>query len=166
MQLYQILTPSCQCCYTKKQRMTATAHALVGGAIAASIPDPAIGLPLAAISHPLLDLIPHWDVGFNWRKTPKLILFRDCVIDLTLGVILAYIIFGQNISLIYFAAAIFVSEAWDLLEAPYWFLKWDFPPFSWIYEFGHRIQNKAKPPLGIITQVISVIVIMLGLKVI
>ena len=31
--------------------MTATAHAIVGGAIAASISNPAIGLPLAALSH-------------------------------------------------------------------------------------------------------------------
>jgi len=146
--------------------MTATAHALVGGAIAASIPDPAIGLPLAALSHPLMDLIPHWDVGFNWRKTPKLRLFRDCVIDFTLGLVLAYLLFGQQAPLIYFAAAIFVSEMWDLFEAPYWFLKWDFPPFSWIYEFGHRIQNKAKPPLGIITQIIVVAGIILTLRLI
>ncbi|KKS64480.1 hypothetical protein A3A14_00535 [Candidatus Daviesbacteria bacterium RIFCSPLOWO2_01_FULL_43_38] len=146
--------------------MTATSHALVGGVIAATIPDPSIGLPLAAISHPLLDLIPHWDVGFNWRKTPKLKLFRDCVIDLTLGVTLAYILFGQEAPLLYFLGAIFVSEVWDLLEAPYWFLKWDFPPFSWIYEFGHRIQNKAKPPFGIITQIVVVTGIILVLKLI
>lgn len=146
--------------------MTATAHALVGGAIAAAIPDPSIGLPLAAISHPLMDLIPHWDVGFNWRKTPKLKLFRDSVLDLTLGVTLAYLLFGQQVNLLYFIGAVFFSEVWDLLEAPYWFLKWDFPPFSWIYEFGHRIQNKATPPFGIITQIITVGVIILSLRLI
>lgn len=146
--------------------MTATAHALVGGAIAAAIPDPSIGLPLAAISHPLMDLIPHWDVGFNWRKTPKLKLFRDSVLDLTLGVILAYLLFGQQVNLLYFIGAVFFSEVWDLLEAPYWFLKWDFPPFSWIYEFGHMIQNKATPPFGIITQIITVGVIILSLRLI
>lgn len=144
--------------------MTATAHALVGGAIAASIPDPSIGLPLAAISHPLLDLIPHWDVVFNWRKTPKLKLFKDCVLDLALGTTLAFILFGQQVNFLYFISALFVSEMWDLFETPYWFLKWDFPPFSWIYEFGHRIQNKAKPPFGIITQVVTVAGIVLALS--
>lgn len=144
--------------------MTATAHALVGGAIAASIPDPALSLPLIAISHPLMDLIPHWDVGFNWRKTPKLRLFRDCVIDFSLGLVLSYLLFGQHISLWYFLAAIFVSEMWDIFEAPYWFFKWRFPPFSWIYEFGHRIQSKARPPFGIITQIATVVVVMILLQ--
>src|SRR3990167_347372 len=115
--------------------MTATSHALVGGVIAATIPDTSIGLPLAAISHPLLDLIPHWDVGFNWRKTPKLKLFRDCVLDLSLGLVISYFLFGQYINLWYFLGMVFVSEMWDIFEAPYWFLKWRFPPFSWIYEF-------------------------------
>jgi membrane-bound metal-dependent hydrolase YbcI (DUF457 family) len=53
--------------------MTATAHALIGGAIAASIPNPALGLPLAAISHPLVDMIPHWDFGLGWRKKKKVL---------------------------------------------------------------------------------------------
>ena len=51
--------------------MTATAHALVGGAIAASAINPAIGLPLAALSHPILDMIPHWDLGIGWRGKNK-----------------------------------------------------------------------------------------------
>ena len=144
--------------------MTATAHALVGGAIAASIPDPALGLPLAAISHPLMDLIPHWDFGFNWRKTPKLKLFIQCSLDLSFGVVLAYLLFGQQVNLKYFAMAIFVSEVWDLVESPYWFLKWDFPPFSWIYNIQHRMQNKAQLPFGIVTQMITVTGIMFFLR--
>jgi len=43
--------------------MTLTAHALVGAALAASFSNPAIGIPLAVISHPILDMIPHWDFG-------------------------------------------------------------------------------------------------------
>lgn len=146
--------------------MTAIAHALVGGAIAASIPDPSIGLPLAAISHPLMDLIPHWDYANNWRKKPKIKLFTEGVLDLLIGVILSYLLFGQNINFWYFAGALFVSEMWDIFQIPYWFLKWDFPPFSWVYEFGHRIQNKIMPPFGIITQVVVVAGIVLLLRII
>lgn len=143
--------------------MTATAHALVGGAIAATIPDPALGLPLAAISHPLIDLIPHWDFARNWREKPKIKLFMQCVLDLFVGVALAYLIFGRNINFWYFAGALFVSEMWDILEAPYWFLKWRFPPFSTIYKIQHRMQNRAGLAWGLVTQVITVagIIIML-----
>lgn len=141
--------------------MTATAHALIGGAIASSVQNPALGLPLAAISHPLTDLIPHWDFGFNWRTKPKLRLFSECIIDLCVGFVLAYLFFGQQTEFWYFATAIFVAEVWDIIEAPYWFFKWDFPPFSWIYEIQHRLQIKAQLPWGIITQVVTVAVVIL-----
>lgn len=141
--------------------MTATTHALLAGVIATSVPDPKIGLALSAISHPLADLIPHWDFGYDWKHTPKVKLFIECTLDLTLGTILAYLLFGQYISFWYFAAAIFVSEIWDILEAPYWILKWQFPPFSWIYEVQHRMQNKATLPLGIVTQVLTLLGVIL-----
>ena len=41
--------------------MTATAHALVGGALAAAIKDPVLGISLSLLSHPFLDMIPHGD---------------------------------------------------------------------------------------------------------
>lgn len=46
--------------------MTATNHALTGVIIAAAIPNPAIGLPLALLSHFALDALPHFG------KHPKL----------------------------------------------------------------------------------------------
>ncbi len=51
--------------------MTATAHAIVGGALAAAFPNPVIGISLSLLSHPLLDMIPHWDEGWGWRKKIK-----------------------------------------------------------------------------------------------
>lgn len=136
--------------------MTATAHALVGAAFAASIPDPRLGLTLATLSHPIMDLIPHWDVANNWRQKTKLNFFLEASLDLGIGVILSYLLFGQNISLTYFLAAVFLAEAWDILEAPYWFLRWKFFPFGFIYKIQHNMQSRAKLPLGLITQVITV----------
>ena len=75
--------------------MTATAHALIGGAIAASTSEnPALGISLAAISHPLLDMIPHWDFGLGWRNKSKLRLFLQAFGDLLFGIIITFLIFG------------------------------------------------------------------------
>ncbi len=145
--------------------MTATAHALVGGAIAASVKDPVLGITLAALSHPFLDMVPHWDFGWGWRQKTKLKLFLESVLDLGLGFILAYFLFGNNINFWYFLAAVFASEVWDIAEAPYWFLHWRFPPFSWIYNVQSRIQGKTKTiRMGVITQVATVSVIILLLQ--
>src|SRR6188768_2052418 len=98
--------------------MTITAHALVGGAIAAAIPNPVIGFTLAVASHPLLDMIPHWDEGWGWRQKSKLKLFSQCLFDLALGVFLTYMLFGF-VPLPYLLVTIFGSILFDVLEAPY-----------------------------------------------
>lgn len=41
--------------------MTATNHALTGALVAISISNPLIGLPLAFMSHFIIDMLPHWD---------------------------------------------------------------------------------------------------------
>lgn len=145
--------------------MTATAHALVGGAIAASIKDPVLGLSLAAASHPFLDMIPHWDFGWGWREKPKLRFFVESCFDLGLGLTLTFIFFGSNTPLWYLASCVFLSEVWDILEAPYWFLNWHFPPFSWVYNIQSKLQGKASSVMmGILTQVATVGVIILILQ--
>lgn len=144
--------------------MTATAHALVGGAIASTIPDPAVGLSLSFISHPLLDLIPHWDFAENWRTKKTSKLFLEASVDLGVGVILAYFLFGINTNLWYFLGCILVSEIWDIIEAPYWILGWKFPPFSWIFNIQSNMQGRAKLPWGIITQIVTIVLIILILQ--
>lgn len=144
--------------------MTATAHALVGGAIASTISDPSLGLSLSFISHPLLDLIPHWDFGANWKRKGKIKLFIEASLDLGLGFIISYILFGQHINFWYFSACILSAEILDVLEAPYWILGWRFAPFSWVYDIQSKMQGKAKLPLGIITQIVTVVGIALILQ--
>lgn len=138
--------------------MVATSHALIGGAIAASsATNPALGLSLAFVSHPLLDLLPHWDFGFNWRTKTKIRLFIEAFLDLGTGTVLAYVLFGQKLEPWYFWGTIFLSEVWDITEAPYWFFKWDFPPFSSVYNIQHKMQNKLDLPWGIVTQIATVL---------
>jgi hypothetical protein len=137
--------------------MTATAHCLVAGSLAASIHNPLLGITLSTISHPLLDTVPHWDVGWGWREKSKVRLFIEGFMDLSVGVITAYILFGQNVNPWYFFACLLGSVSWDLAEVPYWFLKWKFPPFGWIYKFQSGIQGKAQTIVGgIATQVATV----------
>lgn len=145
--------------------MTATAHALVGGAIAASIQNPAIGLPLAVISHPIIDMIPHWDFGLGWRKKSKFLLFIQSGLDLLVGLILTFLIFGQFVDLPYLLGAVFLSESWDILMMPKLLFNWNFPPFSTFYNVQHQINNNAKLPWGIINQAVTVTAIFLVLRV-
>lgn len=145
--------------------MTATAHALVGGAIAATIPNPALGVTLALFSHPILDMIPHWDFGWDWRKKTKLLLFTQSVVDLGLGIILSYFIFYPFVqNLQYFLLCILAAEILDIITMPYLLLKWRFHPFDWLYNFQHSIQGKAKLPWGILNQVAAVIFIFILLQ--
>jgi hypothetical protein len=148
--------------------MTATAHALVGGAIAASVHNPALGITLSAASHPFLDMIPHWDFGWGWREKTKIKLFIEAAGDLILGFIIAYFLFGQFVpNFWYFAACVFVSEMWDMAEAPYWFLNWKFPPFSWIYSIQSKMQGKTKTmEMGIATQVVTIVLLVFVLQLI
>lgn len=135
--------------------MTATAHALVGGAIAAAIPDPAIGISLSFISHPFLDMIPHWDFGIGWRGKNKFTLFLESSLDLVLGIALAYFLFGNSVNLVYFFGCILASESWDIMTMPYLLFNWQFPPFSTVYKIQHSLQRKAKATIfwGILTQI-------------
>jgi len=51
--------------------MTATGHAVMGVALAAAIPNPWIGIPIAIISHIACDAFPHWDTGTNMQMNNK-----------------------------------------------------------------------------------------------
>lgn len=146
--------------------MTATAHALIGGAIAASIPDPRLGIALSAISHPIADMIPHWDFGWGWKKKSKVLLFLESSADLIFGVVITFLIFGNMTDRLYLLICIFISESWDLMQMPYLLFNWKFFPFSTFYKFGSRTNGKAKMPWGILTQVASVTGLVLALRVI
>lgn len=133
--------------------MTATAHALIGGAIAQYIPDPTLGITLSAISHPIADMVPHWDFGQGWRKKSKALLFFQSSGDLVFGVTIAFLLFGNTTNHLYLLLSILVSLSWDILQAPYWLFNWKFFPFSAFYNFGHQTNSKAKLPFGVLTQV-------------
>lgn len=69
--------------------MTATNHALSGALIYMVLPLP-IAIPVAFISHFVLDSLPHYGVDHNKRNTSgiyKAIVYSDTAVALTLGIV-------------------------------------------------------------------------------
>ncbi len=137
--------------------MTATAHSLTGASLASLIPNPLISIPLAFFSNFLMDLIPHWDTGTGWRQRPKLFTFIFSGFDVILGIVLGLVIFGKTTDIFYLLLMMFTATLADWLEAPYLFLGWNFPPFSWFYRFQSRFHSKKGFPLGLLTQIVTVL---------
>lgn len=144
--------------------MTATVHALVGAACAASFQNPVIGLTVATASHPLLDTIPHWDAARGWREKKKSKLLMESCLDLGLGVVLAFLLFGQGVNVWYVLLCIAGSISWDVAEIPYWFWHWRGFPFKYTHAFQSAIQGRANKTWGILTQVTTVAILFIAFK--
>lgn len=136
--------------------MTATAHALIGASIAAKIPDPLIGIPLAIISHIFADLIPHWDAATNHRKKSALRLKIEAALDVILGFSLSYLLFGNSVNPTYLFTMIIAAQLPDWIETPAFMFNIKVPPFSWAQWLGHNLQSRMQLPWGLATQVVTV----------
>lgn len=149
--------------------MTATAHALVSAAIAAAIPNPALSLPLAFTSHFIMDVIPHWDFGTNWRDRSKSQTGMIAIIDTLIGFTVAYFLFAGKVSTPILLAAVTLGNLPDWMEAPYYifFAKhkkdysqetagfWETVTYR-IYKMENIFHTKAQFPFGVITQLATV----------
>jgi hypothetical protein len=150
--------------------MTATAHALVSAAIAASIPNPAISISLAFVSHFVMDAIPHWDFGTNWRTRTKFKTGAVAIFDTILGFSLAYLLFSGKVEGATLLAAMIAGNLPDWMEAPYYIFFatqkkrkpaknasfWEQLTFR-IYKMENVFHAKAQAPFGVITQIVTVI---------
>lgn len=151
-----------------KDYMTATGHALVGTVIAAKVGNPALAIPVALASHFLCDALPHWDTGYAREKKSKARFVTESAIDVLLGFVLAYlliVLFFPSTSLFYAFLIIIVAQLPDWLTAPYLFLDWNFPPFTWIYECQKKFDSSIGLPWGAINQVVAVVALVFLAKV-
>jgi hypothetical protein len=145
--------------------MTATSHAIVGTVIAAKVGNPALAIPIALASHVILDAIPHWDTitNGNAKNAQKLI---NTIIDFAVSLILSWVIlvllFPQT-SIYYAFFIIIVAQLFDWLTMPYKFFGIK-PFFIWIYKFQKLFDRKLDKPWGIITQVATIIAILIIAK--
>ncbi|MDO8486832.1 MAG: hypothetical protein Q7S45_00850 [Candidatus Curtissbacteria bacterium] len=133
--------------------MTATAHALIGASIAATFTNPIIGIPLAFVSHFLADIVPHWDVGTNHRQKSVFRLRIEATFDVLLGFALSFLLFAKFVEPTYLFVMIIAAQLPDWLGTPYWLFNLKFPPFSWAYYIGHKIQSRMQLPWGLVTQI-------------
>lgn len=157
--------------------MTATAHALVSAAIASSIPNPSLAISLAFVSHFMMDAIPHWDFGTNWRARAKAKTGAVAILDTILGFTLAYFLFAGKVDTLVLFLAMIAGNLPDWMEAPYYifFAKqskreptrsadfWERLTYN-IYKMENVFHTKAQAPLGIITQFVTVIFFFMLLK--
>lgn len=150
--------------------MTATAHALVSGALAAHFSDPITAVVLALTSHYIMDSIPHWDFGTNWRQRSKKITGIFAIAETAFGIVLSYIIFGTKLPLFHWAVPVVFGLLPDWLETPWYIFyahhKKNEPSTSAgmleklayaFYKVPNIFHSKAQLPLGLVTQVLTVL---------
>src|SRR3989304_10373917 len=100
--------------------VTATADAIVTGAIAQKFPDPFLAPLLAFVSHFVMDAVPHWDFGTNWRSRTKTKTGVVAIFDTILGFSLAYFLFAGKVESLPLILALIAGNLPDWLEAPYY----------------------------------------------
>jgi hypothetical protein len=98
-------------------------HALVGATVARKIKNPFLSLPLILILHFLMDYIPHWDLGTDFRKRIKFRNFILAFIDGSVALLIVFFIYQYQK---YFSPILWLgfgtSLLPDFLEAPSLFL--------------------------------------------
>lgn len=144
--------------------MLETPHVVVAAAIAYKIPNPLIAIPLALLSHFVLEKVPHWNPHLNTEtkkygkptKKSTLIVFTDAVLSIVLGGFIAWRVLPDTAHAATILAACFVATLPDLIEAPYYFLKQHsyFIEKTWI-PFKKSLQEDALVIPGLLTQLLT-----------
>ncbi|MCL4360558.1 hypothetical protein M1555_04910 [Patescibacteria group bacterium] len=157
--------------------MTATAHALVAGAIASKFPDPVIASSLAFTSHFVMDAVPHWDIGTHWRMRSKTLTGLLAIGETLLGMSVAYFFFIGKVPFLPLTLAIVFSLLPDWLETP-WYIFFassgKHEPSGRagtaektayrIYKNENFFHSKTEFPLGVLTQVVTVLFFLILLR--
>jgi len=150
--------------------MIATAHALVAGAIASRVQNPYLAASLTLSSHFVMDSIPHWDFGTNWRSRPKWVTGAISIAETLLGITVAYFLFRQKVPAPILLTMIAISILPDWLETPYYIFfarrnksgPAKNAPFLEkltyrIYKIENKYNTKTTPIVGTITTILTVI---------
>jgi len=112
--------------------MLETPHVAVGVAIATKIPNPLLAIPLALMSHFILEKVPHWNPHLN-SETEKygkptrqstIITAIDSTLALVTGSYFAFRALPDIGHAATILAACFFSVLPDVVEAPYFFLNY------------------------------------------
>ena len=112
-------------------------HTLVGVTIASKIPNPLIAIPLAVLSHFLLDATPHWTTTISTRGRDFYIFLTDFGLGFVLGLIFAFRAeaFSPEFWLVISCAA--AANLPDAIRFPHYFYGYNSKLF-WLTERFHR----------------------------
>lgn len=133
--------------------MLAGTHALAGAIIASQATTPEIGYIAALISHPFLDLFPHWDFNTRHKNQSSWHIIWTSLADAFVGFFFGFLLFADTVDWKILAATMFFAQLPDWLEAPYHVFKWNFPPFSTIKKMQHYWHTKLDWPWGFVPQI-------------
>ncbi len=151
--------------------MLETPHVAIGAAIATKIPNPFLAIPLAFVSHFVMERVPHWNphlvtetkkYGFPTRKSITIIII-DVTLALTLGSFVAYRALPDTSHAITILLASFASVLPDLIESPYFFLGMRNKPLKRWLTFQKSLQVDTTPFWGLLTQVITIAAVFIWL---
>lgn len=140
-------------------------HTVVGAAIAVKIGNPALALPLALVSHFVLDPIPHWnphlytEVKRDGRvsRRSKLFMAGDVILSLAAGFFIAFQMLPNTTLAFLVLLGAFVSVFPDLIKAPFYLLRVRHPLLVRYVEIERSIQGETDRPIfGILTQLLVV----------
>jgi len=144
-----------------------TPHVIVGAAIATHVVNPALAIPLAFASHFILEKVPHWNPHLNSEtekygrpsKQSIYIVIADVIASLTLGGFIASRAlpdYGHTLTIL---LAAFAAVLPDVLEGPYFFLNMRSQIVKRWINFQKSIQVDIPIIPGLITQVITVLLV-------
>lgn len=118
--------------------MTATAHALVAGAILQASGDTTSASLFAIASHYIMDSVPHWDFGTDWRMRSKATTGTLAIADTLIAFTVAYILFAPKLGVVPVTVVTIASLLPDWLETP------------WYIFFAHHKKHEPGPRAGIL----------------
>lgn len=133
--------------------MLNSVHVVSAAAIVAIVPDPRISLPLALISHIVLDTVPHWNWSPGKTQLGRVASIADGLTAIGLIGFLAWYLADWDV-----VGAGLLSMLPDVIQAPYHF--WGWRP-AWLHQFIAWERKRQKwdwmqPWMGIATQIATV----------
>lgn len=149
--------------------MISLPHTIVGATIATKIGNPALSLPLAFLSHLVLDLVPHWNPRIYKEMNHKgqvscrsrKIILADGLSALFAGTFLALRFYPDLIRVAAILVACFLAVLPDLAEAPYFFAGSRNKHLLAYINLHRRFQLNGPFWLGISTQVVTIFICLL-----
>jgi hypothetical protein len=142
-------------------------HALLGGLIGLHFHSLLLIFSLAFLSHFLLDVIPHWDIGFDrehFKESSEVRITRKIVLislfDLFLALFVVYELYHAFASkLLIFGA--FASLLPDMISLGYFTKMKNKKRYNQFLHFHNNLQGEAGFYYGILTQLIIALILLI-----